>query len=70
MALGFNPQKTSVESEDFTGAPPPKPFKKRGKNQGKNRSFVMKPMGLTTATGNGLKACKDDDFFDEPIHIH
>ena len=71
MALGFNPQKSSVDSEDFTGTPPPKAFKKRGKNQGKNRSFVMKPMGSTTATGRGLKPCKDssDDFTDEPITI-
>ena len=70
MALGFNPQKSSVDSEDFTGTPPPKPYKKRGRNNKKSHSYKMEPMGSTTAAGRALKPCKDYDFFDEPIHIH
>jgi len=72
MALGFNPQKSSVEYQDNTGAPPPKPHKKLGLNNKKNHSYRMEPMGSTTATGRGLKPGKDssDDFFDEPIHSH
>ena len=71
MAIGFNPKESSVNYEDNTGTPPPKPVKKLGRNQGKNRSFKMKAMGPTTATGRSLKPCKDssDDFTDEPITI-
>ena len=70
MALGVNPQKTSVSYEDNTGIPAPKPHKKLGRNNKKNHSYRMEPMGSTTATGSGLKPCKEDEYFDEPIHIH
>lgn len=71
MTRGFNPQKSSVESEDFTGTPPPKPHKKLGRDNKKSHSYKMEPMGSTTATGRGLKPCKDSsyDFTDEPITI-
>ena len=71
MALGFNPQKTSVTYEDNTGIPAPKPHKKLGRINKKSHSYKMEPMGSTTATGRGLKPCKDssDDFTDEPITI-
>ena len=70
MAIGFNPKNSSVTYEDNIGTPAPKAFKKRGRNNKKNHSFKMEPMGSTTATGSGLKPCKDssDDFFDEPMH--
>ena len=71
MAIGFNPQKTSVTYEDNTGIPAPNPVKKLGRNQGKNRSFKMEPMVSATASCSGLKPCKDssEDFIDEPITI-
>lgn len=71
MTLGFNPQKTSVTYEDNTGIPAPKPHKKLGRNNKKSHSYKMELMGSTTATGRGLKPCKDssDDFTDEPITI-
>ena len=69
--MGFNPQESSVESEDFTGTPPPKTVKKLGRNNKKSNSYKMKPMGTTKATGRGLKPCKDssNDFTDEPITL-
>ena len=60
MALGFNPQKSSVEYQDFTGSPPaPKAPKKMGRDNKKSHSYRMQPMGSTTATGRGLKPSKD-----------
>lgn len=59
MGLGFNPQKSSVSYQDFTGTPAPKAPKKLGRNNKKNHSYKMQPMGSTTATGNGLKPSED-----------
>ena len=71
MALGFNPQKTSVSYEDNTGISAPKPHKKLGRHNKKNHSYRMEPIGSTTATGSGLKPCKDssNDLTDEPIIV-
>lgn len=71
MALGFNPQKSSVEYQDFTGTTAPKAPKKMGRDNKKSHSYRMQPMGSTTATGNGLKPSKDssNDLADEPILI-
>lgn len=69
MALGFNPQKTSVSYEDNTGIPAHKPHKKLDLSNKKSHSYKMGPMGSTTATGHGQKPCKDssDDLTDKPI---
>ena len=45
MALGFNPQKTSVSHEDNTGIPAQKPHKKLGLSNKKSHSYKMGPMG-------------------------
>ena len=51
MALGFNPQKTSVSYEDNTGIPAPKPHKKLDRNNKKSHSYKVESIGSSTATG-------------------
>ena len=69
MALGFNPQKSSVSYEYNTGILAPKPHKKLGRNNKKSHSYKMESIGSTTATGRDLKPCKEssDDLPDEQI---
>ena len=69
IAVGVNPQKTSVSYEDNTGIPAPKPHKKLDRNNKKSHSYKVESIGSSTATGRGLKPCKDssDDLPDEQI---
>ena len=41
MALGMNPQKSSVENQDNTGIPTPQPHRKLGRNNKKIHSYEM-----------------------------